>query len=77
MWTRCAAPCARTQMRVIAVIDAPRVVEKILRILGVWHDPPPRPPPHGLSGFSRVGREGDFWGPYGQSEMSQAEAHYL
>jgi hypothetical protein len=39
-------------------IDDPRVVEKILSHLAVWHDPPPRPPPHGLPGFSRVGREG-------------------
>ncbi|MEI6784465.1 MAG: hypothetical protein WCQ21_26525 [Verrucomicrobiota bacterium] len=31
-------------MRVLAVIDDPRVVEKILRHLGAWHDPPPRPP---------------------------------
>ena len=30
-------------MRVIAVIDDPRVVEKILRHLGGWHDPPSRP----------------------------------
>ena len=28
-------------MRVIAVVDDPRVVEKILRHLGAWHDPPP------------------------------------
>ena len=35
-------------MRVIAVIDDPRVVEQILRHLGAWHDPPPRPPPQGL-----------------------------
>ena len=27
-------------MTVIAVIDDPRVVKKILRHLGVWHDPP-------------------------------------
>ena len=27
-------------MRVIAVIDDPRVVEEILRHLGAWHDPP-------------------------------------
>jgi hypothetical protein len=27
-------------VRVIAVIDEPRVVEKILRHLGAWHDPP-------------------------------------
>ena len=30
-------------MTVIAVIDDPRVVQKILRHLGVWHAPP-RPP---------------------------------
>jgi len=30
-------------MRVIAVIDGRRVVEKILRHLGAWHDPPPGP----------------------------------
>ena len=35
-------------MRVIAVIDDPRVTEKILRHLGVWHDPPPRSPPTGV-----------------------------
>jgi hypothetical protein len=27
-------------MRVIAVIDDPRVTEKVLRHLGAWHDPP-------------------------------------
>ena len=31
--------------RVIAVIDDPRVVEKVLRHLGAWHDPPARLPP--------------------------------
>lgn len=35
-------------MRVIAVIDDPRVVRKILRRLGLWHDPPPRAAPLGL-----------------------------
>jgi hypothetical protein len=64
-WTRCAARFARTPMRVIAVIDALRVVETILRHLNVWHDPPPRPPPHGLPGFSRAGREGDSGGRTG------------
>ena len=29
-------------MRVIAVIDDPRVVERILRLLGDWQDPPRR-----------------------------------
>ncbi|HLH54465.1 MAG TPA: hypothetical protein VKY92_12695 [Verrucomicrobiae bacterium] len=28
-------------MRVIALIDDPEVVRKILRHLGLWHDPPP------------------------------------
>ena len=37
-------------MRVLAVIDDPRVVEKILRHLGAWHDPPARPPPQGVRG---------------------------
>ena len=37
-------------MRVIAVIDDPQVVEKLLRHLGAWHDPPARPPPSGGSG---------------------------
>jgi hypothetical protein len=27
-------------MRVIAVIDDPQIVEKILRHLGAWHNPP-------------------------------------
>jgi hypothetical protein len=27
--------------------------------------------------FRRVGREGDFGGPYRQLEMNQAELHYL
>ena len=48
-----------------ALIDERQVVGTILRHLGVWHDPPPRPPPHGLPGFSRVGREGDFGGRTG------------
>jgi hypothetical protein len=37
-------------MRGIAVIDDPRIVEKILRHLGAWHEPPPRPPPSALPG---------------------------
>ena len=37
-------------MRVIALIDDPRLVEKILRHLGVWHDPPARTVPSGLPG---------------------------
>lgn len=32
------------------MIDDRRVVEKILRHLGAWHDPPPRPPPLEASG---------------------------
>jgi hypothetical protein len=37
-------------MRVIAVIDDPRVVEKVLRHLGAWHDPPASLSPPGGSG---------------------------
>ena len=33
-------PVCQSPMRVIAVIDDPRVVEKILRHLGACHDPP-------------------------------------
>ncbi len=43
-------PVCQNPMRVIAVIDDLRVVEQILRHLGAWHDPPPRPPPQGLPG---------------------------
>jgi hypothetical protein len=40
-------------MRVIAVVDDPRVVEKILRRRAAWHDPPPRPPPpHGSGPYT-------------------------
>ena len=45
-------PVCQNPMRVLDVIDDPRVVEKILRPLGAWHDPPARPPPPGA------------WGPY-------------
>jgi hypothetical protein len=44
-------PVCQNPMRVIAIIDDPRIVEKILRHLGAWHDPPARPPPAGASGF--------------------------
>ena len=37
-------------MRVIAIIADPPVIEKILSHLGVWHDPPPRPPPQAVPG---------------------------
>ena len=43
-------PVCQNPMRVIALIDDRRVVEKILRHLGAWHDPPPRPPPPDGSG---------------------------
>ena len=33
-------PFCQNPMRVIAVIDDPQAVEKILRHLGAWHDPP-------------------------------------
>ena len=40
-------PVCQSPMRVLAVIDDPRVVEKILRHLGAWHDPPSAGPPAG------------------------------
>jgi hypothetical protein len=43
-------PVCQNPMRVVAVIDDRRVVEKILRHLGAWHDPPTRPPPAGVPG---------------------------
>ena len=42
-------PVCQNPMRVIPVIDDPRLVEKILRRLGVWHRPLRRPPLHGWS----------------------------
>jgi hypothetical protein len=43
VWHRrpAALPRLPKPMRVIAMVDNPRIVEKILRHLGVWHDPPP------------------------------------
>ena len=43
-------PAYRDPMRVIAVIDDPQVVEKILHHLGAWHDPPAGSPPPGVPG---------------------------
>ena len=43
-------PVCQSPMRVIALIDDPRLVEKILRHLGVWHDPPARTVPSGQPG---------------------------
>ncbi len=43
-------PVCQSPMRVIAVIDDRKVTEKILRHLGAWHDPPPRPPTPGTAG---------------------------
>ena len=43
-------PACQNPMRVIAVIDDPRFVEKILRHVGGWHDSPHRPPPRGAPG---------------------------
>jgi len=45
-------PVCQSPMRVIAVIDDPRVVEKILRHLGAWQDPP--------AGLSRPGAAGPY-----------------
>jgi len=42
-------PACQNPMRVIAVIDEPRLVQKILRHLGAWHDPPARGSPPGAS----------------------------
>ena len=36
-------PVCQNPMTVIAVIDDPRVVQRILRHLGVWHAPPKVP----------------------------------
>jgi hypothetical protein len=36
-------------MRIIAVINDQRAVEKILRHLGAWHDPPDGLPPPGAT----------------------------
>src|SRR6266516_5988328 len=41
-----ALPGCQNPMRVLAVIDDPRVVEKILRHLGAWHAPPNTSEPH-------------------------------
>ena len=43
-------PVCQNPMRVIAIIDDPRTVEKILRHLGAWHDPPARHPPQAAPG---------------------------
>ena len=68
-------PVCQNPLRVIAAIDDPRVVEKTLRHLALWNDPPPSPP--GPAGILACRRGGGFRGPYRQLEMSQAEAHYL
>ena len=53
-------PVCQNPMRVIAAIDDSRVVEKSLRHLAFWHDPPPSL--QGLAGFSPIGGEGLFGG---------------
>jgi hypothetical protein len=45
-------PVCQNPMRVIAVIDDPRVVKNILRHLGAWHDP--------TAGLSPPGAEGPY-----------------
>ena len=53
-------------MRVIAVIDDPRVVENILRHLGAWHDlPSDRPPPGARGAYTRE--------PYDEDPMPDYE----
>ena len=42
-------PVCQSPMRVIAAIDDPRVIEKILRHLGAWHDPPTGLSPPGIA----------------------------
>ncbi len=44
--------------RLSSRLSCPQVVDTILRHLAVWHDPPPRPPPHGLPRLSSAGRDG-------------------
>ncbi|MGO8926510.1 MAG: hypothetical protein ACLQU3_06460 [Limisphaerales bacterium] len=51
-------PC-QNPMRVIPLSDDPRLVQKILRHLGVWHDPPARGTPPGASGPYTYQRCGD------------------
>jgi hypothetical protein len=46
-------------------------VARRIRHLAVWHDPPPSPPPQGLPGFSRVGREGDIGGRTGNRKCAK------
>jgi hypothetical protein len=43
-------PVGQNSMRVIAVIEDPRLVEKILLHLGAWQDPPARLPAPGATG---------------------------
>ena len=43
-------PVCQNPLRVIGVIDDQRVVEKILRHLGAWHDPPAGLSPPGVAG---------------------------
>ena len=43
-------PVCQSPMRVLCVIDDPEIVEKILRHLGAWHDPPAQLRPVPLPG---------------------------
>jgi hypothetical protein len=59
-----AGPVCQNPMRVIAVIDDPRVIEKTLRYLALWYAPPPSPPgPVGVLAC----RRGRSRRPYGTS----------
>jgi len=46
-------PVCQSLMRVIAVIGDLREIEKILRHLGAWHDPPSAPPPEDAGSYIR------------------------
>ena len=47
VWREDVLVCSRCggEMRLVAVIEAPAVIEKILRHLGLWQRGPPRGPP--------------------------------
>jgi hypothetical protein len=47
-------PVCERSMRIVAVIQDPRVIENILRHLNAWHDPPTKlPPDHVYESYTR------------------------